>query len=249
MRSSPTAQRFPTAQRMVRYSRPGKVASGVSERMSVEVPPGEMAPSELPGGVTPSAEMPGVMSTEMSTVMAGEVAVVAVVEAPEMSKAAKAVKAAKTMETVEAAAKAMKAATAETVKAAAAAVKTAAAAVESSAAAPKGRGFAHNPRRDSRRQGGFEHESESDRRRDGFRPFASHDALLPRPPVAEPCFARNRAESPSFAVLSQPRLLLGGAADIVNTANKILRDRLRMIEGARDRGFPPFFTPSKATLS
>jgi hypothetical protein len=64
----------------------------------------------------------------------------------------------------------------------AATVKTAAAAVESSAAAPKGRGFAHNPRRDSRRQGGFEHESESDRRHDDFRPFASHDALPPRAP-------------------------------------------------------------------
>jgi hypothetical protein len=126
--------------------------------MSVEVTRGEMAPSAI---------MPG----EMAAV----VAVVAVVEAPEMSKAAKAVKAAKTMETVKAAAKAMKAAPAAT-------VKTAAAAVESSAAAPKGRGFAHNPRRDSRRQGGFEHESESDRRHDDFRPFASHDALPPRAP-------------------------------------------------------------------
>jgi hypothetical protein len=200
MRTAPTAQRFPTAQRIVRYSRPGKVASGVSERMSVEplsveVTPGEMAPAEMPGGVTPSAEMPGVMSTEMSTVMAGEVAVVAIVEAPEMSKAAKAVKAAKTMETVEAAAKAMKAAPAETVKATAKAVKAApaaaetvkatAAAVESSAAAPKGRGFAHNPRRDSRRQGGFEHESESHRRRDDFRPLASHNPT-PAPPFADP---------------------------------------------------------------
>jgi hypothetical protein len=70
-----------------------------------------------------------------------------------------------------------------------------------------------------------------------------------RAPFAEPCFARNRAESASFAVLSSPRLLLGGAADIVNTADKILRDRLRMIEGARDRDFPPFYTPGKATLS
>jgi hypothetical protein len=177
----------------VRYSRPGKVASGVSERMSVEplsveVTPGEMAPAEMPGGVTPSAEMPGVMSTEMSTVMVGEVAIV---EAPEMSKAAKAVKsAAKTVKATAKAVKttaepvktapteAVKAAPAEAVKAAPA-VESAAAAVESAAAAR--RGFAHNSGRHARREGGFEHESESDRRHDDFRPFASHDALLPRP--------------------------------------------------------------------
>jgi hypothetical protein len=146
----------------------------------MEVTRGEMTPTEMPGRMTPSAKMPGEMSAEVAADVA-VVAVMAAVEAPEMSKAAKAVKAAKTMETVKAAAKAVKAAAAAAAvesSASAAAVK-AAAAVESSAAAPKGRGFAHNPRRDSRRQGGFEHESESDRRRDDFRPFASHDALLP----------------------------------------------------------------------
>jgi hypothetical protein len=70
-----------------------------------------------------------------------------------------------------------------------------------------------------------------------------------RAPFAEPSFARNRAESPSFAVLSPPRLLLGGAADIVNADDKNVTDRSRMIEGARDRDFPPFHTPGKATLS
>jgi hypothetical protein len=69
-----------------------------------------------------------------------------------------------------------------------------------------------------------------------------------RAPFAEPSFAKNRAESPSFAVLSSPRLLLGGAADVVNTDNENLRDHLRMIEGARDQSSPPFFTPSKAAL-
>ena len=117
-----------------------------------------------------------------------------------MSKAAKAVKAAaKTVkatakavkttaepvktaptEAVKAApAEAVKAAPAEAVKAAAPAVEFAAAAVESAAAAR--RGFAHNSGRHARREGGFEHESESDRRHDDFRPFASYDALLPRP--------------------------------------------------------------------
>jgi hypothetical protein len=179
----------------MRYSR--VVASRVAEPMSMEVSRGEMAPAEMRGLMTPSAIMPG----EMPTKMLAEVAIVAVVavvavvtevaivaevtavEAPEVSKAAKAAKAAKAMKTVKAPAKAMKTASAETVKTAPAeTVKAAATPMESSASAPKGRGFAHDPRRDARCEGGFEHESESNRRRDDFRPFASHDALLPRPP-------------------------------------------------------------------
>jgi hypothetical protein len=84
-------------------------------------------------------------------------------------------------------AKAMKTASAETVKTAPAeTVESSATPVESSGSAPKGRGFAHDPRRDARCEGGFEHESKSNRRRDDFRPFASHDALLPRPPSLNP---------------------------------------------------------------
>jgi len=204
MRSSPAGERI------MRQRRSANVAARVAEPLSVEVTCGQLAPAVMAGRITPSAKMPAEMSTIMAEVtemaVMAKVTKAAAAEAPEMSKAAQATKA---VEAMKASAKPMKA-PAKTVKATAAeTVKT--------AAAPKGRGFAHYPRRDAWREGSFEHKPESDRHCDDFHPFTSHHALLLRPPFAEPSIAGNRAEAPWRAILSPPRQLLGEEADVVNT--------------------------------
>ncbi|MGA8172152.1 MAG: hypothetical protein WB816_15145 [Methylocystis sp.] len=157
----------------------------MTEVLSVKVTPGEMAPAVTAARKMAPAEMPAKMSAVMAVVsevakMSTEVTEmpeVTATEAPEMSKA---VKAAKAVEAMKAPAKAMKTTSVKTAKPTS--VKTAPAAVKTTAGPPKGRSFTHNPRRDAWRKGGFEHKSESDRHCDDFRPFASHHAVLPRPP-------------------------------------------------------------------